>query len=1177
MFLEGFFAIFLLLGNVKLEIVEDSTTTTTTTRSTTITLHQIKNVTVGTGQLMSGQKGNNNLTSLSTTRSLALMNSPNFSGIKVRIGHIGAINVMPKAEQILEVCRKELWKEGVLNEDFDIEIISQMGCGESFEGVAVGADMYHQQNVKAFIGPYCNAEMDAVSKMAAFWNVPIIGYMAASNVFSDKTIYKTLARVSLRTTNSLALATYSLIRHYGWNRVAIATNTGPMAFERAQAFEEIFHSRKITVVKKLMFEENVDAKGMMASGYLEDLKNSARIVICLFSSTREMTKEFMQAISQSGLKTHEFVYILPWLQAEAKDASPWIGNDGQMIQNIKEFFTGSIIIDDVNGFDNTILTPFKERVESNGMSVEDLNLQNIYGYIHLYDALKLYSLAARIALNETGGNPNVTTDGRYLWNKMRRMAFPGLVNAEGLVSAEGVSSGQVFMDDLAERAAIYAAFYVAPNRDDVMKMVEMNPIPTPNCDGIINKSGCFELKITDLLTGFWPSTDGHLPSDEPACGFRNERCDYTLMIVIGILALVALLGIGAGFIFFRILENRALSRTSWRIFRDDMRIVSVEEMKSMLSIGSSKTKLSNMARFAKHHAVIGTNTHASFHLYPQRRPISFIRTDLQLLSLMKMLVHDNLNPFMGIAFNEKDELLVLWKFCSRGTIQDIVYNESVTLDNKFHAAFVRDITLGLEYLHMSPIGYHGSLTPWACLIDRNWMVKLTDFAIANCIERWEKQGYITKETLKDGEDKSGATQLTNVLYCAPELLKNREQNRRRGMEQGWLKQSQARRQAGDIYSFGIVMYEILFRSLPFPEGTDLTELCEYVRDGSKTFKPVIADRSQVHPDIISLLQDCWASNPEIRPSIRRVRLNTENYLKVKGSLVDQMMRMMEQYANNLEKLVQERTGMLEDANKRADKLLNQLLPSYVANELKLGRSVAPKTFKSASVMFSDIVGFTTICSTSSPLEVVTMLNTVYTGFDDLINKHEAYKVETIGDAYMVASGIPQEIGVRHLMHLSDVALEIMAFLKNYEIPHMKPQKIRIRIGLHTGPVAAGVVGLTTPRYCLFGDTVNMASPNGLPERIQISEAYKEALQKHYPEFRVLPRGKIEVKGKGTSNLKGKGEVVTYWLNGKIGQEEQPYAPSPELLSQVKVISAGGPIITTTNTEQQINLTVEIKI
>ena len=192
------------------------------------------------------------------------------------MGHIGAINVMPKAEAILEICRKELWKEGILGEDFDIELLSQMGCGESFEGVAVGADMYHQQGVKAFIGPYCTAEMDAVSKMAAYWNVPIIGYMASSTAFSDKTIYKTMARVSLRTTNSLAMAVYSMLRHYGWNKVAIVTNTGQVAFDRCSAFEEIFHARGIQVLKKVMFEESVDAKGIAASGYMEELKNSAR-------------------------------------------------------------------------------------------------------------------------------------------------------------------------------------------------------------------------------------------------------------------------------------------------------------------------------------------------------------------------------------------------------------------------------------------------------------------------------------------------------------------------------------------------------------------------------------------------------------------------------------------------------------------------------------------------------------------------------------------------------------------------------------------------------------------------------------------------------------------------------------------------------------------------------------
>ena len=112
--------------------------------------------------------------------------------------------------------------------------------------------------------------------MAAYWNVPIIGYMASSNVYTDKTIYKTQARVSLRTTNALALAVYAVIKHYSWRDVAIVTNTGALAFERTTAFEEIFHNRGINIIKKIMFEENMNAATVLSSGYLDELKNSAR-------------------------------------------------------------------------------------------------------------------------------------------------------------------------------------------------------------------------------------------------------------------------------------------------------------------------------------------------------------------------------------------------------------------------------------------------------------------------------------------------------------------------------------------------------------------------------------------------------------------------------------------------------------------------------------------------------------------------------------------------------------------------------------------------------------------------------------------------------------------------------------------------------------------------------------
>uniref|UniRef100_A0A8R1I0N4 guanylate cyclase n=1 Tax=Caenorhabditis japonica TaxID=281687 RepID=A0A8R1I0N4_CAEJA len=1039
--------------------------------------------------------------------------------VRLTLGHIGAIGALRNDVKILEASHKSLLVDGILDDDLDVEIISQTGCGESYEGVAVAADMYHLQKVKAFIGPYCNAEMDAVARMAAFWNIPIIGYMAASNNLADKNAYPTLARISMRTTNSIAEATSAMLRHYGWNKVAIVTNTGVLAYDRVLSFEETFHQRGISVVKKIMFDEFADQKSMIASGLLNDIKNSARIVVCLFSNTRETSREFLTATNLQGMSVNEYGYVFPWLQDGGKDVSPWTGSDGSMLQKVKDQYANAIIIDDVNSFDNTIIGPFVERIKDVGLTEADVDIANIYGYLYLFDALKLYATAARKVLNETGKAENLL-NGRLMWQNMRKMTFTGMVGASG------IASGQVTMDDRAERAPLYRGFFVSPNSDQVLPMVHMEPTFVNNCDGLANKSGCYEIVVTDIMRDFWPSIDRKIPKDEPDCGFRNERCDYTLIIIGAAIILLFIIAAISAFFAQKILENRALDKLPFRIYRDDLQFIDEEQLKSMLSLGSTRTKMSNMNYGSRNHAIVGTNTHAIYHKYPQRRPIVFNRADKTLLQLMKAAVHDNINPFLGMIWNEKEEMLLVWKFCSRGTLQDVIYNDNIQLDEKFHGAFIRDILAGLEYLHASQIGYHGSLTPWSCLIDRNWMIKMTDYGIADPLERWEKQQSISRDALTSEEDKSQATQSTSILYESPEMLKNREKNRTRRVDQDWMKQTQARRQLGDVYALGLVMYEIIFRALPFPEGTNQMELVEALRDGTRIVKPVIPQNKVLNMDLTALIQDCWNTTPEMRPSLRRIKLNVETYLNIKGSLVDQMTRMMEQYANNLEKLVAERTGMLEEANQRADRLLSQLLPAYVANELKLGRPVPPKTFTSSTVLFSDIVGFTDMCKHATPVEVVTVLNGIFDGFDQFIARKDAYKVETIGDAYMVVSGVPEENGHRHINEIASIAIDVHKFLSEFVVPHKKETKVQCRLGFHTGPVAAAVVGLNAPRYCLFGDTVNMASrmeSNGEPGKTQISEAAKNLLLKEYPDYVCEQRGEIPIKGKGL--------CMTYWLVG----------------------------------------------
>lgn len=228
---------------------------------------------------------------------------------------------------------------------------------------------------------------------------------------------------------------------------------------------------------------------------------------------------------------------------------------------------------------------------------------------------------------------------------------------------------------------------------------------------------------------------------------------------------------------------------------------------------------------------------------------------------------------------------------------------------------------------------------------------------------------------------------------------------------------------------------------------------------------------------------------------------------------------IQRYAYDASKKSQE----LSIEKQRADSLLYQMLPRAVAQQLKMNKEVNAEHFDSVTVYFSDIVGFTTISSTSTPFQVVVLLNKLYAFFDACLDMYDVYKVETIGDAYMVVSGLPQRNGQKHCSEIALMALELVSSVKTFQIPHMPDEPLRLRIGLHTGPVVSGVVGTKMPRYCLFGDTVNTASrmeSTSLPMKIQASEPLSRMLM-HLGGFSLEKRGHIEVKGKG--------EMETYWV------------------------------------------------
>jgi class 3 adenylate cyclase len=194
-----------------------------------------------------------------------------------------------------------------------------------------------------------------------------------------------------------------------------------------------------------------------------------------------------------------------------------------------------------------------------------------------------------------------------------------------------------------------------------------------------------------------------------------------------------------------------------------------------------------------------------------------------------------------------------------------------------------------------------------------------------------------------------------------------------------------------------------------------------------------------------------------------------------------------------------------------ERLLLSILPAAIAERLKSGDAGIADHFPEASVLFADIVNFTVVSARMSPKPLVSLLDDLFTRFDELARAHQVEKIKTIGDCYMAVCGVPEK-RPDHAAALAEMALEMIECLKAFNQTRGTP--LQIRIGLNTGPVVAGVIGRSKFIYDLWGDTVNTASrmeSTGLPDRIQVTEQMRRALAS---QFDLEERGDVEIKGKG---------------------------------------------------------------
>ncbi|MDY6784650.1 MAG: adenylate/guanylate cyclase domain-containing protein [Cyanobacteriota bacterium] len=253
--------------------------------------------------------------------------------------------------------------------------------------------------------------------------------------------------------------------------------------------------------------------------------------------------------------------------------------------------------------------------------------------------------------------------------------------------------------------------------------------------------------------------------------------------------------------------------------------------------------------------------------------------------------------------------------------------------------------------------------------------------------------------------------------------------------------------------------------------------------------------------------------------VQQIGTNNDLSLRVKAlgkdelsSLADTINWMLERLEIAAEKLNLEQ--------EKSERLLLNILPAAIAERLKQDRSPIAEQFEEATILFADLVGFTPLSARLSPIELVDLLNLLFSEFDRLAQQFGLEKIKTIGDAYMVAAGLPLP-KPNHVEAIAEMGLSMQKAIETFQ--RDRGESLQIRIGIHTGSVVAGVIGTHKFIYDLWGDTVNTASrmeSHGLPGKIHVTEEVYLRLRDRY---RFEQRGELQVKGKG--------KMTTYWLLG----------------------------------------------
>ncbi|XP_043974897.1 retinal guanylyl cyclase 2 [Gambusia affinis] len=974
-------------------------------------------------------------------------------------------------------------------------IVLQEPCETS---KALTAYIYYDTSANAFVGPTNPGYCIAASLLAKNWDKALFSFSCLTYELEQVTGYPTFARTIPFPVDVL----FTVFKHFRWANSAVVSSNEDIWIDTAGRVAVGLRRKGLPVGL-------VTAMGLNdteVESTLRKIQNAGEIrviIMCMHSILvgGEYQATFLTKAHKMGMTSGKYVFV-PYdtlhYSVPYSNVSHLALQNNSLLRKAYDAVLTITVASELLSF-NEAFTAAKRSQEVT-LPVEAEQVNPLFGTIYN----SIYLLARSIHNARKAG---MLLSGSNLAYFSKNTSFSGF-NQKVLVDTSGeVKTNYVILDSDSRSSQLYQTYFVD------LKAGELR----------------FAGKSIHFPGGSPPTADSRCWFDEKVICTGGVEVSYIIIV----LAVILSLAVGGLFITLfirRRLQQIQLIKGPNRILLtlEDLTFINPQLSKKKITLedlSESRSALDEKSADPSHSVnSMQTATHENSNVavyegdwvwlkkFEEGQFKELKQSTTKIFTKMKDLRNENVNPFLGF-FLDCFMFAVVTEHCSRGSLQDLLRNEDVKLDWMFKSSLLLDLIKGMKYLHHREFP-HGRLKSRNCVVDGRFVLKITDYGFNELLES-------QKASFEEPPPEE-------LFWTAPEFLRDLP-NFRKGTYKG------------DVYSFSVILQEVVVRGPPYcmldlpPE-----EIIRKVKKPPPMCRPTVAP-DQAPLECIQLMKQCWSELPDRRPTFDEIfdRFKIINKGK-KTNIIDSMLRMLEQYSSNLEDLIRERTEELEVEKQRTEKLLSEMLPPSVAEALKTGASVEPEYFDQVTIYFSDIVGFTTISSLSDPIEVVDLLNDLYTLFDAVLSSHDVYKVETIGDAYMVASGLPKRNGNKHAAEIANMSLNILSSVGSFQMRHMPDVPVRIRIGIHSGPCVAGVVGLTMPRYCLFGDTVNTASrmeSTGLPYRIHVNCSTVKILRSLNDGYKIEVRGKTELKGKGIEE--------TYWLAGKTNFAK-PLPKPPEI-------------------------------